>query len=275
MERRRGLALNLGAIYARAYVRIVGVNRELSWVLYDTLLPMVSSVAYVFIYRALGAPPRFEGFAILGMSMATYWFHVLWGMAAQFYWEKDMGNLELYLQAPMSRMSILAGMAVGSMFSATIRFATILSAGVLLFGVRFDVPSWGALAGVFVLTLVALYGLGMTAASLFFVYGRGVHQLMGGAQEPIFLAAGFFFPVRPFLGRWAYLVGSAIPLTFGLDAIRQCTLAVAPGEALLPVSTEAAILAGMAVAFIGASRFALAHMETIAKRDGTLTLKWQ
>ncbi|HVY60944.1 MAG TPA: ABC transporter permease [Planctomycetota bacterium] len=274
-ERRRGLALNLHAIYARAYVRIVGVNRELSWVLYDTLLPMVSSVAYVFIYRALGAPPRFEAFAVLGMAMATYWFHVLWGMAAQFYWEKDMGNLELYLQAPMSRMSILAGMALGSMFSATVRFATILAAGVLLFGIRFDVPSWGALAGVFALTLVALDGLGMTAASLFFVYGRGVHQVMGLLQEPVFLAAGFFFPVRPFIGRWALLVGSIVPLTFGLDAIRQCTLALAPGEALLSVGAEAAALAVMSAAFLATSHFALAHMETLAKRDGTLTLKWQ
>ena len=56
------------------------VNRELSWILHETILPLVSAVSYVYIYRALGAPARFEGFAILGMGMATYWFAVLWGM---------------------------------------------------------------------------------------------------------------------------------------------------------------------------------------------------
>jgi hypothetical protein len=98
---------------------------------------------------------------------------------------------------------------------------------------------------------------------------------MGVAQEPVFLAGGFFFPVKPYLGRLVYVVGALIPLTFGLDAIRQCTLPVRTGEAILSVGAEGAILAAMAVAFITLSHFALAHMETIAKRDGTLTLKWQ
>jgi ABC-2 type transport system permease protein len=274
-RRRRGLALNLGAIWARAYVRLIGVNRELSWVIQETVLPFIGASAYVFIYRALGAPARFEAMALLGMAMATYWFAVLWGMAAQFYWEKEMGNLELYMQAPISRMSILAGMALGSMYNSTARFATIIGAGILLFGIRFEVASWPALAGVFLLTLVALYGLGMLAASLFFVYGRGAWQAFGLVQEPIFLASGFFFPVKPVLGRWAFAVAAVVPLAFGLDAIRQCALPPAPSEALLSVGQEAAALAVLAAVFIVGARYALAHMERKAKREGKLTLKWQ
>src|SRR5206468_1179912 len=130
-------------------------------------------------------------------------------------------NLELYLQAPISRMAILAGMAIGTMFSATIRFLAILGAGMLLFGVRLEIQSWSALAGVFVLTLLALYGLGMLASSLFFLYGRSAHQMIALVQEPVFLAAGFFFPIRPVIGRWALVAAAVIPLAFGLDAIRQ------------------------------------------------------
>ena len=275
VQKHRGLALNVRAAFARAYVRLIGVNRELSWVLHETILPFIGSVSYVFIYRALGAPPRFEGMAILGMAMATYWFAVLWGMAAQFYWEKEMGNLELYLQAPISRMAILAGMALGSMFTSTIRFLTILGAGTLLFGIRFEVTSWPALIGVFLLTLAALYALGMMAASIFFMYGRGAWQAFGLVQEPIFLASGFFFPVRPILGQWSFVVASVIPLAFGLDAIRQIMLAVEPGEALLSVRAEATVLAVMAAVFLVSSHFAMKHMENAAKREGRLTLKWQ
>ena len=164
VQRRRGLSLNLHATWARAYVRLTGLNREPSWMLHETVLPFIGACAYVYIYRALGAPPRFEGFALLGMAMATYWFAVLWGMAAQFYWEKEMGNLELYLQAPINRMSILAGMAIGSMVTSTIRFLTIILAGSLFFGIRYDVTSWPAFVAVFALTLTALYGLGIWVA---------------------------------------------------------------------------------------------------------------
>jgi ABC-2 type transport system permease protein len=275
VERRRGLSLNLHATWARAYVRLAGLNREPSWMLHETVLPFIGACAYVYMYRALGAPPRFEGFALLGMGMATYWFAVLWGMAAQFYWEKEMGNLELYLQAPISRMSILAGMAIGSMVTSTIRFLTIVVAGAYFFGIHYDVTSWPTFIAAFVLTLTALYGLGMMAASLFFMYGRGAWQAFGLVQEPIFLAAGFFFPIRPVIGRWAFLVGAIVPLAFGLDAIRQVALPTAPDEVILPIRTEAALLAIMTVVFITAAHFSLAYMERIAKREGRLTLKWQ
>jgi hypothetical protein len=94
-------------------------------------------------------------------------------------------------------------------------------------------------------------------------------------QEPVFLAAGFFFPIRPVIGRWALVTAALIPLAFGLDAIRQLTLEVAPREVLLSVPTEAAVLACMAAVFITASHFGLRHMENVAKREGKLTLKWQ
>lgn len=277
VARRRGLRLNLHAAYARAYVRLIGVNRELSWVLHETILPFIGAAAYVYIYRALGAPKQFEGFALLGMAMATYWFAVLWGMAAQFYWEKEMGNLEILLQAPISRMALLAGMAIGSMFTSTIRFVTILGGGSLLFGIDFEITSWPQFLGVFVLSLTSLYGLGMMAASLFFMYGRGAWQLFSVVQEPVFLAAGFFFPIKsvPGIGRFALLIGAIVPLTFGLDAIRQVALGLPPEQALLPVRTEAAILAAMTVVFVIAAHFFMKHMENAAKREGRLTLKWQ
>jgi ABC-2 type transport system permease protein len=222
------------------------------------------------------AAPEFQGFALLGGAMAAYWFAVLWGMIAQFYWEKEMGNLEIYLIAPTSRMAVLVGMAVGSMFTSTLRCVSILATGMLLFGVRFEVASWPALLGVFFLALASIYALGMAGSSLFFMYGRGAWQLFGALQEPVFLAAGFYFPVGRAIGRGAAIVAAAmVPLAFGLDAIRQLTSRVAPDERLLSVGWEAAILAGMAVAFFAGASKALAHMENVAKREGKLTLKWQ
>jgi len=41
--------------------------------------------------------------------MTTFWLNVLWSMGAHLYWERDSGNLELYIMAPAPMMSILNG----------------------------------------------------------------------------------------------------------------------------------------------------------------------
>ena len=47
--------------------------------------------------------------------MTAFWLNVIWMMAAQLYWEKDQGNLDLYFTAPINLMSVLLGMAVGGL----------------------------------------------------------------------------------------------------------------------------------------------------------------
>ena len=53
---------------------------------------------------------------VLGGAMTAFWLNVMWMMAAQLYWEKDQGNLELYFAAPMDMMAVLFGMAIGGLF---------------------------------------------------------------------------------------------------------------------------------------------------------------
>lgn len=69
-------------------------------------------------------------------------------------------------------MSILAEKALGGMTTITVRAAAIVAAGVLVFDVPLNPTSWWLLAAVFLITLAALYGLGMMFASLFLLWGR-------------------------------------------------------------------------------------------------------
>lgn len=268
------LETNLRAIVARSYVRIVGGNRELSWVFFEILLPLLNVSAYIFVYRALEAPLEYEGFVIVGGAMLAYWLNVLWAMASQFYWEKEMGNLELFLIAPISRVAILLGMAAGGLFMTSVRAAAILLAGIFVFGVDFEVQNGWLLAGTFVLTMAALYGMGMTLASLFMLLGRDGWKLSQVLQEPVYLAGGFYFPVK-YLGMAGALAASLVPLTLGMDAMRQLCFPQAASSALLPVTTELAILACMAVLFLWWATKALAYMERKGRETGRLTLKWQ
>jgi ABC-2 type transport system permease protein len=266
------LANNLRAASARAWIRVVAANRELSWVFFETFLPAMTTAGYVLVYRALGAPPVYESYVILGGVMTAFWLNVLWGMAAQFFWEKDMGNLDIYMMAPISRMSILLGMAVGGMLGTCMRSVVILVLGILVFRVHFEVGGLAAAFGIFLLAMSALYGLGMMLASLFLLFGRGAQRWVEVAQEPIYLFSGFNFPITN-LGRLGASIVSAFPLALGIDAIRQTALGSQAG--FLPVWVEASIIAALAVVFLLLARLMLRLMENRAKREGRLTLKWQ
>src|SRR3989449_2228357 len=241
------IGLNLRAVVGRSYPRIVGANREPSWIFFEALLPLLGIAAYVFIYQSFGAR-SFEAAAgnttaqavisantnaliapvVLGGTMVAFWLNVLWSMASQLYWEKEIGNLQLYMMAPMSRMALLGGMALGGMFMTSVRAITTLVVGVLVFSVVLQVVNAPLLLAVFFVTLIALYGMGMMLASLYLLWGREAFHLSALLEEPIFFTSGFYFPVgglgtpqAGLLGRAVLTFATFIPATLGLDAMRQ------------------------------------------------------
>jgi ABC-2 type transport system permease protein len=265
----------LRTLVGRAYPRLIGLWREKSWIIFDVFFPLLQVSAYVYIYRAVGAPPEFAGFAVLGGAMIAYWMNVLWSMASQLYWEKETGNLQLYLIAPTSRMAILLGMALGGLTATTVRAAGVLLVGTLLFHVPLQVTDGALFFGVFVLTMVALYGLGMLLSSVFLLWGREAWHLSNLFQEPVFLFSGFYFPVRA-LGFWVAAFASLIPITLALDAMRQLLYPQLMEKfRFLPVEAELVILAGLSILFLFLARLGLRFFEDLARKEGRLTLRGQ
>ncbi len=269
VEKASGLRLFWYAMWARAYPRIIGATRERSWLFFETLLPVLAVAGYVFIYRAIQAPPEYTGFAVLGGAMTAFWLNILWSMASQLYWDKDAGNLELYVVSPAPMMAILLGMALGGLTMTATRAITILVVCSVLFGVTYQVVSPLLLIAVFVVTMAALYGMGMLFASIFLVAGREAWHLSNLLQEPIYLASGFYFPVKA-LGFGVATAASIIPLTLGMDAMRQLIFAGGPALGFLSVPLEVGILAALSVIFIGAAGFALARLEVVGRREGRI-----
>ena len=107
VKKATGATLFIKTVVARAYPRVIGQQREKSWMFFDVFLPMLAVSAYVFVYRAIGAPEEYVGFVVIGGAMTAFWINVLWSMSSQLYWEKETGNLGLYIMAPNSMMAIL------------------------------------------------------------------------------------------------------------------------------------------------------------------------
>jgi ABC-2 type transport system permease protein len=257
-------------IPARALPRLVGIYRNPAWLVTETLLPLVGTIAMIYVYRALHAPTRYLGFVVLGGVLLAFWQNVLWTMGTQFFWDRAQGNLELFIIAPTSLAAILLGMAFGAIFMTLSRAATVLIVASIFFGVTYSAGGALPAFGVFLMTIAALYCLGMLLASLFLFYQREVWHLADAMQEPIYFLSGFYFPVRT-LGAAVAGIGSLIPMTLGLDAIRQLLLPGTP--TLIPLPLEVLSVLVQIPFYAVVSQLALRYLEHRARREARLVLR--
>jgi ABC-2 type transport system permease protein len=265
------LQIFVKTVLARAYPRVVGHARNVSWIVIEITLPLIGTVAMVYVYRALKAPAEYTGFVVLGGTVLAFWQNILFDMAGNFIWERGGSNLELFTVAPTTFTAILVGMALGGIFYTAQRAAVVLVVTSMLFQVSYRRAGIAPAVGVLLLTLLALYALGMLLASLFLFFGRAAWHALDGMQEPVYFLSGFYFPVHS-LGAYVAGAASIIPLTLGLDAMRQFLLPGTP--VFLGPGWEAGLIAAQIPVYLLGAQWALGVMERLARRDARLSLRW-
>jgi ABC-2 type transport system permease protein len=112
--------------------------------------------------------------------------------------------------------------------------------------------------------------MGMMSASMFLLLGREAWHMANLAQEPIYLVSGFYFPISSF-SFWIAAGASLIPLTLGLDAMRQLVFPSAATLGFLTVRVEIFLLLILSVVFVFSARYLLRRLEKLAIREGRLT----
>jgi len=149
----------------------------------------------------------------------------------------------------------------------------VLFVGMFIFRITLVVTNLTQSILVFLLTLYALYAVGMMFSSLFLFFGRELWRVMLLVQEPVTIASGFYFPVKIFGIAGASIV-SLIPLALGLDALRQLMIK-GFNVWFLRWKLEALILLLLGTIFMIIALKMLKYIELLAKKEGRLTLRWQ
>lgn len=271
---KKKIELFLRAAYARAYVRISGqFKRDINWMIASVVGAFLTMATFIYLYRSVGAPEEFSGIVLLGGFMTPYWLNVLWAVATQLYWEKEMGNLELVILSPAPLSAFLLGLTFGGLVHTTLRAFMVLFVGMFIFKITLVVTNLPQSILVFLLTLYALYAVGMMFSSLFLFFGRELWRVMLLVQEPVTIASGFYFPVKIFGIAGASIV-SLIPLALGLDALRQLMIK-SFNVWFLRWKLEALILLLLGTVFMIIALKMLKYIELLAKKEGRLTLRWQ
>jgi len=225
------------------------------------------------VYRAYGLG-AYAGFAILGGVMISFWGNVLWSMASQFNWDKQVGLFEIYISSPAPITAILVGMSLGGILGTAPSAAMVALLGWVIFSPPIH-PFWPAVALIFSLTLASLYAMGMALSSLYLAYGREADSVNEALHEPVSLISGVYFPSVGTISPFPFAIQAAaslVPLTIGMDALRQ-SLGFPINVPFIPLYIEALILALMALILLLASSRALRFLENKGRRTGSIAVR--
>lgn len=215
-------------------------------------------------FAAYSGTGDYMSFVLLGTVLSNFILTVFWGMGYALKQDMDAGVLESNWLTPVSRLLILVGRTLTSLLTTAITSLIMLAVAGALFGFK---PTGNTLAAFLtaVPMLIGLYGFGFAFA--------GVVLLMREANTLIdvssFLVQGFSgtsFPVQS-LPSWLVPIALALPLTYGLDAVRGWLLHT---KTILPINVEIALLIVFMFVMLWFGSWVFYRVERRVRTLGTL-----
>lgn len=168
------------------------------------------------IYRKAGEGNYLE-FLVPGIIIQTLLFSgVFWGI--QILFDKRFGFLKEMLVAPVSRLRILMGNALGG---ATISLMQAVLVFVISFALGFRPENWAYIPLAFVLMLllsVTLTSFGAGIASMVEDF-QGFQGINNFLIFPLFFLSSALYPLAN-VPNWLRLLSEANPLSYAVDGLR-------------------------------------------------------
>ena len=187
-------------------------------------------------FQAYSGTGDYMSFILLGTILSNFILTVFWGMGYALKNDMDAGVLESNWLTPVSRLLMLVGRTLTSLLTTAITSLVMLVIAALLFGFH---PTGNTLAAFLtaIPMLIGLYGFGFAFAALVLLM-REANTLVDVSSFLVQGLSGTNFPVQS-LPAWLIPVALALPLTYGMDAVRGWILKT---NTILPLRIEIALL---------------------------------
>lgn len=142
-------------------------------------------------------------------------------------WDRELGFMKEMLVAPISRLSIVAGKALGGATTALIQatflilliFAIKNLSSEYFIAVKIDIIVFLIMIPMMVLIALGLVGLGIAIASRLDTL-EGFGLIMQFVIMPMFFLSGALFPINN-LPDWIRIVTYLNPVTYGVEMLRS------------------------------------------------------
>jgi ABC-2 type transport system permease protein len=206
----------------------------------------------------------FMSFILLGTVLTNFINAVFWGMGYSLKEDMDAGVLESNWLTPVPRLLILVGRSLTNLMVTAATSSLMLVVASLLFGFRVTGDVMQAFVPV-VPMLLGLYGFGFAFAALVLVM-REANTMVDMSSFLLQIFTGSNFPVSS-LPKWLLPISLALPLTYGLDAVRGYLLKT---PTILPLYWELILLVVFMFAMLWLGTWAFRSLERRVRRLGTL-----
>ena len=178
--------------------------------------------------------------------------------------EKHVGTLSPLMQTPSSLFCIFIGFSLLNILAGLISSALSLIYAQFIFGIDLSGANFLSVLVIVVMTVLSLAGFGMTIGSI------GLRLRTSAIIANIvgyigLLICGVNFPLS-YLPEWVQAIASALPLTYGVNAMRQA----ADGAALSDISGDLLMMAVLGIIYFALSLVMFKLFERKARVLGTL-----
>jgi ABC-2 type transport system permease protein len=182
----------------------------------------VNPVAMVVPFRAEAKGVTEGGsyveFVIPGLLMMTMISSVMTGLPRAIAYEKDIGTMNGFLAAPISRFSIIGGKALGRIIRGFIQGILSLILAIVLF--RINV--YGNLLAIFAILFLGVFsfvGLGIVLTSVA-EDEETASMIIMTLTLPMMFLSGIFFPIQ-MMPSFMQTISKWLPFTYAVDAMRR------------------------------------------------------
>lgn len=158
--------------------------------------------------------PGIVGMSLVGISISG-------GISV--IWDREFGFFKEILVAPISRMSIFIGKALGGCTIALIQGIIILSLSFVI-GIPMSVNSFMMSVLMMLIISLGIVSLGLIIASFMETF-EGFGVIMNFIVFPLSFLSGALFPLTE-APQWLRIVSYFDPLTYGVDALRHIIIGV-------------------------------------------------
>lgn len=206
----------------------------------------------------------FMSFVLLGTVLESFINAVFWGMGYALKNDMDSGVMESNWLTPIPRLLILIGHSVTNLVTTAITSLGMLLFGGLIFGFNPSGDVWKAFLPILPMML-GLYGFGFAFAAIVMLM-REANTLVDVSSFLVQIFSGSNFPVNA-LPRFLLPVALALPLTYGLDAVRAHLIGT---KTILPLQLEMLLLVVFMFVMLWIGTTAFKSLERRVRRLGTL-----
>lgn len=182
------------------------------------IIPLTQMVFFAFVAQLANNPTSSIGFVVVGNAVATVTYSSIFSVCQTTDSEKEAGTMEHLLVSPSNRLALYFGRGFLPILVSFLTVAVGLGYAAALFGVPIAVAGLPALALSIALTAFAMVGFGLLLAGVALFLRTSI--ILGNIFLFLgLLLSGVNFPLSqlPVPLQW---IGDALPLTWGLAAIR-------------------------------------------------------